>query len=235
MNLSKRIVSALLVMLLAISAILAGSYLKKQDAENIFDHTTTLHVWYTDDALTDYLGSMAVKYNEQYGIRIIPVLQSGLELLENINEASLSGEKTPDLFIATNDIIEKAYLSGLAMPIDNSDGAVGLSNFPESAVHAVTYKQEIIGYPFYYETSALLYNKTYLGDLAEKNIVEELKEKLAGEASAAGNHEANEEDGAQQENKSEDLKEEKSQENSSTDSKEKKSEENSSTDSKEEK
>lgn len=175
MNFSKRILSAVLVVVMCITMLYMGNQVKVEEEKNIFDHAETLHIWYTDEALTDYLGSMAVKFNEEQGIRVIPVLQSGLELLENINAASLSKESTPDLFIATNDIIEKAYLTGLAMPIDNSDGVVGLANFPESAIHAVTYQQEIIGYPFYYETSALLYNKTYLKDMAKKNIEEALK------------------------------------------------------------
>ena len=175
MNFSKRILSAVLVVVMCVTMLYMGNLVKVEEEKNIFDHAETLHIWYTDEALTDYLGSMAVKFNEEQGIRVIPVLQSGLELLENINAASLSKESTPDLFIATNDIIEKAYLTGLAMPIDNSDGVVGLANFPESAIHAVTYQQEIIGYPFYYETSALLYNKTYLKDMAKKNIEEALK------------------------------------------------------------
>ena len=146
MSLSKRVLSAFLVAAMCIAVLYTGNQVKEEEEKNIFDQTATLHLWYTDEALTDYLGSMAVKYSEEYGIRVIPVLQSGLELLEKINEASLSKENTPDLFIATNDIIEKAYLTGLAMPIDNYDQAVGLTNFPESAVHAVTYHQEIIGY-----------------------------------------------------------------------------------------
>lgn len=182
MSLSKRVLSAFLVAAMCITVLYTGNQVKEEEEKNIFDQTATLHLWYTDEALTDYLGSMAVKYSEEYGIRVIPVLQSGLELLEKINEASLSKENTPDLFIATNDIIEKAYLTGLAMPIDNYDQAVGLTNFPESAVHAVTYHQEIIGYPFYYETSALLYNKTYLKDMAKKMIEEE--EKAAQEEAA---------------------------------------------------
>ena len=183
MNLSKKIISAMVVIAMFIAILYAGKIVKTEEEKNVFDNTTTLHLWYTDEALTDFLGSMAVKFNERYGVRIIPVLQSGLEYLEKINQASLSGENIPDLFIATNDLIEKGFLTGLAMPIDNMDGAVSLENFPESAIHAVSYQREIMGYPFYYETSALLYNKTYLQDLAKKQVIDELKQQQESEKS----------------------------------------------------
>ena len=176
MSLTKRIISAILVLVLFFAVLYAGNQVKEQEKQEVFDNAKTLHIWYTDEALTDFLGSMAVKYNEEHGVRVIPTLQSGLELLEKINEASLTSEYYPDLYIASNDNMEKAYLTGLAMEISDEAGVVSLKNFPESAMHAVTYQQKILGYPFYYETSALLYNMTYLEDLAKREIQAELDE-----------------------------------------------------------
>ena len=174
MNLTKRIISACLVLVMLFSVLYLGNQVKEQEKQEVFDNTKTLHIWYTDEALTDYLSSMAVKYNEEHGVRVIPTLQSGLELLQKINEASLTTENYPDLYIASNDNMEKAYLAGLAMEISDEERVISLQNFPESAMHAVTYQQKILGYPFYYETSALLYNMTYLEELAKKEIQEEL-------------------------------------------------------------
>ena len=53
-------------------------------------------------------------------------------------------------------------------------------------MEAVTYQQKILGYPFYYETSALLYNMTYLEELAKKEIQEELKDTL--QSQTQGSH-----------------------------------------------
>lgn len=197
MSLTKRVVSAFLVFVMLVSVLYAGNQVKEQEEQEVFDNTKTLHVWYTDEALTDYISSMAVKYNEKYGVRVIPTLQSGLELLQKINEASLTSGYYPDLYIASNDNMEKAYLSGLAMEIWDEEGVVSLSNFPESAMHAVTYQQKILGYPFYYETSALLYNMTYLEELAKREIQAELDE--AAEASK----EAAEAEESKSDNKSE--------------------------------
>lgn len=174
MSLKKRIISSILVLVMFASVLYAGNQVKEQKKQEVFDNTKTLHIWYTDDALTDFLSSMAVRYHEEKGVRVIPTLQSGLELLQKINEASLTSEYYPDLYIASNDNMEKAYLAGLAMEISDKDNVVSLKNFPESAMHAVTYQQKILGYPFYYETSALLYNKTYLEDLAKRKVQEEL-------------------------------------------------------------
>lgn len=181
MSLTKRIVSAFIVLVMLFSVLYAGNQVKEQEKREIFDNARTLHIWYTDETLTDYLSSMAVRYNEEHGVRVIPTLQSGLELLQKINEASLTSEYYPDLYIASNDNMEKAYLAGLAMEISDEERAISLQNFPESAMHAVTYQQKILGYPFYYETSALLYNMTYLEDLAKKEILEELDDSAVTE------------------------------------------------------
>ena len=174
MSLTKRIVSAFLVLAMLFSVLYAGNQVKEQERLEVFDNTKTLHIWYTDEALTDYLSSMAVRYGEEHGVRVIPTLQSGLELLQKINEASLTLEYYPDLYIASNDNMEKAYLAGLAMEIYDENNVVSLDNFPESAMHAVTYQQKILGYPFYYETSALLYNVTYLESMAQREIQDEM-------------------------------------------------------------
>ena len=46
---------------------------------------------------------------------------------------------------------------------------------------AATYKDKLLGYPFYFETSSLLYNKTYLRDLAVAQLLQEQEEAAAQE------------------------------------------------------
>ena len=188
MNLQKKLISVVLILAMLLSIFYTAKLVKEKEKQDIFDTTKTLHIWYADEALTDYLSSVAVKFNEEYGIRVIPVLQTGLEYLEKINAASLSSEATPDLFIASNDNMEKAYLAGLATEISNPDNVVSLQNFPESAIHAVTYQKKLMGYPLYFETSALLYNRTYFEDLAK----EELRAGKTDQAARDGMDEAEE-------------------------------------------
>ena len=162
----------------------------KEEAEEIeepiFGHRETLYLWYTDEALTDYLNSVAVAYNDfQDETRVIPVHTSGAEYLETINQASLHSEEVPDLYIVGNDSLEKAYLAGLASEIRIPEGVLSMSDyFTDTAIHAVTYHDKQIGYPFYFETSSFLYNKTYLEDWARAQIEAEL-DVAAAEAAEA--------------------------------------------------
>ena len=58
---------------------------------------------YTDEALGDYLGSVALDFSEEKNVRVIPKLVSGLEYLENINRDSLQTNTYPDLYIISNE------------------------------------------------------------------------------------------------------------------------------------
>lgn len=145
------------------------------DPENtsgkLFDDTVTLNVWYTDEALTDYLNSAALYFQENTdtAVRVVPKLVSGLEYLEQINDSRLS-EDNADVYIVSNDALGKAYLAGLASPIDDKAGFISEENYPKAAIDAVTYQGKIVGCPLYYETSVLLCNETYLAQMAESAI-----------------------------------------------------------------
>ena len=188
MGLRKRIFSAGLLAVIVMAAVgigASGLALREQDGTSIFTRQKeTIYFWYTDEALTDYLNSAAVAYGESHHARVIPVLASGLEYLENINRASIQSETPPDLYLISNDSLEKAYLSGLAVRVEESIWDDIKEGCPDAARLAVTYKGEVIGYPLYFETSALLYNRTYLEDFAGKQLEAEA-DAAAGEAAMA--------------------------------------------------
>ena len=186
-----------LLMILVLALIAGGLYgagrlgmavlpSKEEEAEEdfLFKHRETLYLWYADEGLTDYLNGVAVSYNEyQEEARVVPVYTPGLEYLETINQASLLGEEVPDLYIVSNDSLEKAYLAGLASEVKLPDGVAPMENLlPETAVRAVTYHDRRIGYPFYYETSCLLYNRTYLEEWAKAQITAERDQAAAEDA-----------------------------------------------------
>ncbi len=197
MTLKKRLTTVLLLACAAagIFALSRAGLLHRADEtegeqeiqDTLFGHRETLYLWYTDEALTDYLNSVAVSYNEyQQDARVIPVYTSGSEYLETINQASLQSEEVPDLYIVGNDSLEKAYLAGLASEIRLSAGSAGMEQyFPETALHAVTYHEKQIAYPFYFETSSFLYNKTYLEEWARAQIEAEMDIAAAEAAEAA--------------------------------------------------
>ena len=131
----------------------------------------TVRIWYADVVLSDYINNAAVTYGQEKDLRVIPTLASESEYLEAINQASVQTDSVPDLFVLSNDSLEKAYLAGLATEITDEDSVVNSDNFPKVALDAVTYKDKKVAYPFYYETSALLYNETYLLEWAKQQVL----------------------------------------------------------------
>ncbi|MCR4924131.1 MAG: sugar ABC transporter substrate-binding protein [Lachnospiraceae bacterium] len=152
-------------------------------------------LWYTDENLKEYLESEALSFQGEHGVKIEPVLVSGVKLLEQINTASIerpeiniggekNGEKAeektddktvraPDIYVTSHDNLLKAYYSGLAVPINDADVVVVPQNYPQTAIDAVTCNNKVVAYPFYYETNFLLYNKTYMANIAKQKVNDE--------------------------------------------------------------
>ena len=177
MGLKKRLTA---VGIIAAAAVLtfgiarSGRQISEKQENTVFaGGKETLYLWYTDEALTSYLSGAAVTYNENHDVRIVPVLESGAEYLEKINQTSLESN-APDLYILSHDSLEKAYLAGLAEEVRPTGNASMEDTYIETGLQAVSYKDKILGYPFYFETSALLYNKTYLEDMAISQLQAQL-------------------------------------------------------------
>jgi len=180
MNESKRIISALLAMIMVAVTALCGTMVPVEEEINEEVDNDSLIVWYTDETLTDYLNKMAVEYHENLGVRVIPKLQTGQDYIEDIYHASMDENGAPDLYIIGSDVLEKASLTGCAVPVTDDRGIVSTYSFPQSALDAVTYHDEIVGYPFYFETTALLYNKTHLREIAQNQMLAEKAENEDG-------------------------------------------------------
>lgn len=180
MRISKRIIAVLLVGLLT-AGLLAGSRIawdSDNEAENplaFLNHKETIHFWYGDEALTDYVNSAAVAFGEANNVRVFPQYVAESDYLEALNRASLLTEKVesvssvsafPDVYLISHEMLEKAYLAGLAVPVKDEAGVLDEAHFPQAALSAVTYQDKLVAYPLYYETSALLYNETYLYEWA---------------------------------------------------------------------
>ena len=176
MNFGKRIASVGLCCCLITGAIAAGRLYSEEINGNAFVSNDSVSIWYTDENMTDYINAMAVAFQEEEGIRVLPQLHSGLDYLEDVYNASVREEDGPDLYIVSNEALQKAYLSGLAAEIKDENGLVTLENFPQSALNAVTYRGKKVGYPYYFETSVILYNKTYIAEMAKNQLLLETSE-----------------------------------------------------------
>ncbi len=171
MHLKKKLL-AILAVLLCTALILAADYINAKNPEeslfSLFDKKETIYFWYDDETMSDYIKSAAVTFGERYDARVFPKLVSESQYLEAINHVTLHEENIPDAYLISNDSLEKAYLSGLAAPVQDVKGILNTETFPQTALDAVTYKDKYVGYPLYFETSILLYNESYLQEWARQ-------------------------------------------------------------------
>lgn len=171
MNVIKRVVAALVCFVIVGWAIYTAATATPAKLEEEVPSNDSLVIWYTDDSLSDFMEAACVAYNEMYSVRVVPKLQSGDEYLEQVNKASIEDDAMPDLYVITNDMLERAYLGGLAHIVDTD--VVNQNHFSTAALQAVTYRGNPVAYPFYFETSAMLYNRTYLFNMAQNQIMAE--------------------------------------------------------------
>lgn len=171
MHLKRNILAALVLVCLTVACIL-GSKFQPVGVEvgsaglSVFDRKETIYFWYADDSMTNFFNSAAVSFGEKHNVRVIPVLKDDSEYLEAVNQTSLHSSRIPDVYVLSNESLEKAYLAGLASPVRDRGNVCTTENFPQTALSAVTYHDEIVAYPLGFETSVLVYNKTYLNEWA---------------------------------------------------------------------
>ncbi len=182
MHIKNRLISVAAVVAMA-AALFFGSTMEmrtagEEDTEGShlwFEKTDTIYFWYTDDAMTNFINSAAVAFGERENVRVIPVLTEDSEYLEALNQVSLHSGQVPDAYIISNDSLEKAYLAGLAEEIGDEGAVCNETNFPAAALSAVAYQGKTVAYPLSYETSALVYNETYLAEwavqIAQKDLL----------------------------------------------------------------
>lgn len=190
MTLRKRLLAVFAVICVAAGVIyvgISGIQVPEKETEHrfTFGNKETIYFWYSDESLTDYVNSAAVAFGEKENVRVIPVLTGDSEYLEAINKASITGEQIPDVYLLGNDSLEKAYLAGLAAEIQDNGEVCNEQNFPKSALLAVTYKGKLVAYPYYYETSAFVYNRTYMDEWAKQQM-EQAEEEVEPDWEAEG-------------------------------------------------
>lgn len=193
---TKRIISAVLVLVLSLSLFYLGYGVKDNEEEYVETESTntksdeyedTLVIWYTDESLTEYIEEASLSYRNlsDGGLKTKLVLVDGVDYLEDINECSVNGNSekpAPDLYITTHDNLMKAYLAGLASEVTDPYGALSNDVFPNTSIHAVRCNDKNVAYPFFYETNFFLYNKTYMATIAQKRIESEIDKKEGQES-----------------------------------------------------
>ena len=179
MFLKKRMIATVAVIAMAAAAVYGSTQEMSQTQDTgerlqLFRGKETIYCWYSDEALSGYINAAAVSFGEQNKVRVIPVLTSDSEYLEAVNQETLHSAQIPDIYLLSSDSLEKAYLAGLATKVPDTEGICDTDHFSRAALAAVTYDDKIIGYPVYFDTSALVYNEDYLRTWATQQAEKEL-------------------------------------------------------------
>lgn len=179
MFLKKRMLATAAVIAMAAAAVYGSTQEMSQTQDTgerlqLFRGKETIYCWYSDEALSGYINAAAVSFGEQNKVRVIPVLTSDSEYLEAVNQETLHSAQIPDIYLLSSDSLEKAYLAGLATKVPDTEGICDTDHFSRAALAAVTYDDKIIGYPVYFDTSALVYNEDYLRTWATQQAEKEL-------------------------------------------------------------
>ena len=182
MSFGKRFLAALLVGAMTLGT-WYGSQLeiKSQNKEaqkeqhlSKYNRDTTIYFWYSDEKLTDLINKACVDFGERENVHVLPVLVEQKAYLETINQASLAEEQMPDVYMVSHVDLEKAYLSGLATTVEDSAQILDDQHFGLGALAAVTYKDKYVAYPFTFDTTAMVFNETYLRDWANQRAMREI-------------------------------------------------------------
>ena len=181
MFLKKRIIATAAVIAMAAAAVYGSTQEMSQTQDTgerlqLFRGKETIYCWYSDESLSGYINAAAVSFGEQNKVRVIPVLTSDSEYLEVINQETLHSDQIPDIYLLSSDSLEKAYLAGLASKVPDTEKICDTDHFSQAALAAVTYDDKIIGYPVYFDTSALVYNEDYLRTWATQQAEKELSD-----------------------------------------------------------
>lgn len=135
---------------------------KTQESESseelVINSSADLTIWYNDSKIEPYLQEMARQYSSGMDIELVQV--SVLDYLENINKLNIKGEGMPDLYVLDSEMLEKASLAGLT--VENNDDVYNEDNYAKVALRAATYKDKLVAYPFYFNTSFFVYNEDYV-------------------------------------------------------------------------
>ena len=160
--LGQRIIAVLVVILILGQMLTVGisRYNSVKEEAEISGEDVELTIWYTDAKLNEFMLEAAEDYGKETGIPVSVQLISAVDYIEKISDATFIEENGPDLFVAGSDLLQKALYAGLVDDqVVYSDAE--RKNIPEKAFQAATCNGKLIGYPFYFESCFLLYNKNY--------------------------------------------------------------------------
>ncbi len=127
----------------------------------------TITIWYTGNNMTDYLSEIADNFSEENSNITVNTMQvTKTQYMSKLYDASIHDEENmPDVYICSSDDLQEAYLLGIAEKNDEYASEYTVENFGKAAIEAATYDGKLYGYPLTFDTSVMVYNKTFAKEM----------------------------------------------------------------------
>ena len=126
------------------------------------DRDAYVRIWYTNPDIEGFLSEAATEF-EKDGITLSYELKARDSIIEEINNADITREDVPDLYIIPSEELGKAYLAGLTKEVSFSD-ITGESE-DEYNLSSGIYEDVLSAIPLYFEEPVFIYNKDYVKDV----------------------------------------------------------------------
>lgn len=164
----KKIVAAFVMGVLGFAVVLVTREYKKElagkqqieEQQQEEEKEKCIDIWYQYAGYTEYLNYVSGKFEKETGYKVNLVKINDIEYAKKINSDSVNGEG-PDLYIATEKVLENLFLSGIASQNANTE-KYNTDNYSKCAINSVTYNDKMYGYPLGYEVAVLAYNGNYI-------------------------------------------------------------------------
>lgn len=160
----KKCVSFILCVSLTVPLASCGAG-KPKDAEldaNLLKKVT-IRIGYNDAKLTDYFYDCAQRFHEAHtNVTVELVLIGTDDYLNTIYNKSIKENDVPDLFLMSSDNVKEAYLMGLLSENASYPEVYTTENYGTAALQATSFREKLYGYPLYFSTAVMVYNKRYI-------------------------------------------------------------------------
>ena len=128
------------------------------------DTNAIINMYYTDSNMKEFLEAAVVAYKEKYNnVTINLLIKQNANYIENIAKSNTADGSGVDLYMISHSHLERAYLAGITMENTNKE-LYNSDNYASSAIASLTYKEKLLGYPLYYDTSFFISNRLYSSD-----------------------------------------------------------------------
>ena len=121
--------------------------------------------WYGDESYRSFFERAAKEYYEDTGKVVAVKYRDSFDYLDDVYQATMREEEQPDVYLLGSDLLEEAYLYGIAA--ENPAQDIYRDCVADKAIEAASYRDKMYGYPLSYNTCVFAYQNGYFENAPE--------------------------------------------------------------------